>query len=66
MPKLTREKAIESFIEQLWRIKERIGNLHDFAERYKIFVDDPTVTLNISCMIDEVLGIAENDGRGTC
>jgi len=66
MPKLTREKAIESFINQLWSIKDRVSDLADFAERYEIFIDYPTVTLNISCMIDEVLGIAENDGRGTC
>jgi len=66
MPKLSREKAIESFIDRLWKIKERLCDLNDFAEKYEIFIDDPTVTLNISCMIDEVLGIAENDGRGTC
>lgn len=66
MPKLTREKAIESFLNRLWAVKEQVCDLNDFAEKYGIFVDDPTVTLNISCMIDEVLNIAENDGRGTC
>jgi len=66
MPKLTREKAIKSFLDRLWVIKDRVCELNDFAEKYEIFIDDPTVTLNISCMIDEVLNIAENDGRGTC
>lgn len=66
MPKLSREKAIKVFLDRLWAIKARVCELHDFAEEYEIFVDDPSVTLNISCMIDEVIGIAKDDGRGTC
>ena len=48
MPKLTRENAKEKLIDYLLDLKDRISDLNDFAERYAIFVDDPTVILNLS------------------
>ena len=64
MPKLTRENAKEKLIDYLLDLKDRISDLNDFAERYAIFVDDPTVILNLSCTTDDIIGLVEDDGQG--
>ena len=60
MLKLTREKAKEKLVDRLLDLKDRISDLNDFAERYEIFVDDPTVILNLSCMTDDIIGLIED------
>ena len=64
MPKLTRENAKEKLVDRLLDLKNRISDLNDFAERYEIFVDYPTVILNLSCITDDIIGLVEDDGRG--
>jgi len=61
MSKLTREQAKEKLIKYLDSLKDRISTINDFAERYEIFPDDPTIILNLSCDCDDLIGLIEDD-----
>ena len=53
------KKPQEYLKDYLLDVKEIIGDLNEFAIKHKVFIDDPTAILNLSCMCDELIGIIE-------
>jgi len=46
-------------------LKDVITSINDVAVKNNFFVDEPTLILNLSCGCDEIIGIIDNDGKGT-
>ena len=63
---MSREEATKVLIDACWSLKTQISKMNQIAVDWGVFVDDPTLVLNLSCMCDEMLAILERGGRGVC
>ena len=65
MPKMNRKQVKAKLKKSILMLKEAISSINNFAVKESFFVDDPTLILNLSCECDEIIGIIENNGKGT-